>query len=168
MELKPIRNEQDYEAALMMVSPYFDHEPDVGTPEADHFEILLMLIEQYESLHYPVMPPDPVEAIRFRMEQAELTVKDMESVIGKSNRVYEILNRKRPLTLPMIRRLHRDLGIPADSLIGETVNQLSNRSDLNVPARSSAGVRPLKRSSVAGVRPRKPSGKSGTSRRGHG
>lgn len=108
MELKPIRNEKDYEAALQAVSPWFDHEPDAGIPEADRFEILLMLIEKYEAEHYPVLPPDPIEAIRFRMEQSGLTVKDMEPYIGKSNQVYEVLSGKRQLTLPMIRRLTRD------------------------------------------------------------
>ena len=121
MKLKPIRSEKDYEAALQAISPYFDNEPELGTSEADYFEILAMLIEKYESEHYPIFPPDPVEAIRFRMEQAGLTIKDLEPIIGRSNRVYEIFSRKRPLTLPMIRRLHRDLGIPAESLIGETV-----------------------------------------------
>ena len=118
MELNPIRNEKDYEAALQAVSPWFDHEPDAGTPEADCFEILLMLIEKYETEHYPVLPSDPIEAIRFRMEQSGLTVKDMEPYIGKSNRVYEVLSGKRQLTLPMIRRLHKGLGISAESLIG--------------------------------------------------
>jgi len=123
MELKPIRSAHDYEEALRAVSPYFDNEPAPGTPEADHFEILVLLIERYEEKHYPIAPPDPVEAIKFRMEQAGLTVKDLEPMIGRTNRVYEVLSRKRPLTLPMIRRLHRDLGIPAESLIGEPAHR---------------------------------------------
>lgn len=118
MDIRPIRNEDDYAAALKAVEPYFDNEPAAGTPDADRFELLVMLIEAYEAQHYPVSPADPVEAIKFRMEQAGLGVKDLEPMIGRSNRVYEVLNRKRPLTLPMIRRLHRDLGIPAESLIG--------------------------------------------------
>lgn len=118
MELKPIRSEEEYDAALQEVSHWFDHEPDAGTPESDRFEILLMLIEKYESEHYPVLPPNPIEAIRFRMEQSGLTVKDMEPYIGRRNRVYEVLSGKRPLTLPMIRRLNKELGIPAESLIG--------------------------------------------------
>ncbi len=119
MQLKPIRTEADYAAALRAVAPYFDNEPQAGSDEADQFEVLLLLIEHYETSHYPIAPPDPVEAIRFRMEQAGLTPKDLEPMIGRLNRVYEVLTRKRPLTLPMIRRLHAGLGIPAESLIGE-------------------------------------------------
>ena len=119
MQLKPIRSEADYQAALQAVAPYFEHEPQAGSDEADQFEVLLLLIEHYEASHYPIAPPDPIEAIRFRMEQAGLTPKDLEPMIGRLNRVYEVLTRKRPLTLPMIRRLHAGLGIPAESLIGE-------------------------------------------------
>ncbi len=119
MQLKPIRSEADYQAALQAVAPYFEHEPQAGSDDADQFEVLLLLIEHYEASHYPIAPPDPIEAIRFRMEQAELTPKDLEPMIGRLNRVYEVLTRKRPLTLPMIRRLHAGLGIPAESLIGE-------------------------------------------------
>ncbi len=122
MELRPIRNEKDYEAALQAVSPFFDREPEPGTPDADRFEILLMLIEKYESEKYQILPADPIEAIRFRMEQSGLTVKDMEPFIGKPNRTYEVLAHKRPLTLSMIRRLNKGLGIPAETLIAETVS----------------------------------------------
>ncbi len=118
MELKPIRNERDYRIALKVAEACFDNEPESGTPEADAFEILLMLIEKYEAENYAIFPPDPIEAIRFRMEQSGLTVKDMEPYIGKSNRVYEVFSGKRSLTLPMIRRLNKGLGIPAESLIG--------------------------------------------------
>ena len=128
MQLKPIRTEADYAAALQAVSPYFDHEPQPGSDEADQFEVLLLLIEHYEASHYPMAPPDPVEAIRFRMEQAGLTPKDLEPMIGRLNRVYEVLTRKRPLTLPMIRRLHAGLGIPAESLIGEASMTASGAS----------------------------------------
>ena len=128
MQLKPIRSETDYAAALQAVAPYFDHEPQPGSDEADQFEVLLLLIEHYEASHYPIAPPDPVEAIRFRMEQAGLTPKDLEPMIGRLNRVYEVLTRKRPLTLPMIRRLHTGLGIPAESLIGEASMTASGAS----------------------------------------
>lgn len=84
MELKPIRTQAEYDEALRAVSAYFDNEPAAGTPEADHFEILVMLIEAYEAKHYPIAPSDPVEAIKFRMEQAALTAKDLESIIGHS------------------------------------------------------------------------------------
>jgi HTH-type transcriptional regulator/antitoxin HigA len=115
--LKPIRNKVEYKAALSEASNFFDDEPKRGSKEADRFEILLMLIEAYEAKYYQILPPDPVEAIKFRMEQAGLKPKDLQPMIGGLNRVYEILNHKRPLTLRMIWRLHSMLGIPAESLI---------------------------------------------------
>lgn len=118
MNIKPIRTEQDYEAALLAVEPMFDNEPALNTPEGDYFEVMCLLIQEYEKKYYPIDPPSPVEAIKFRMEQQELSIKDLESAIGKSNRVYEILNGTRSLTLPMIRRLHAQFGIPLESLIG--------------------------------------------------
>lgn len=117
MQIKLIKTEQDYEAALKAVAPMFDNEPQMNTPEGDYFEVMCLLIEEYEK-HYPIDPPDPIEAIKFRMEQQGLTVSDLESAIGKSNRVYEILNGKRNLTLPMIRKLHCQFGIPTESLVG--------------------------------------------------
>lgn len=117
MEIRPIRTEDDYKAALREVSAYFDNEPSPGSTEGDRFEVLLTLVEAYETKHYPIDLPDPVEAIKFRMEQAGLTPKDLVPSIGRLNRVYEILNRKRPLTLHMIWNLHEKLGIPAESLI---------------------------------------------------
>ncbi|CAM3652917.1 helix-turn-helix domain-containing protein [Polynucleobacter brandtiae] len=116
-ELKPIRNESEYEDALAEASVYFDKEPALGTKKADRFEILLMLIDSYEAKHHVISPADPVEDIRFRMEQANLKPKDLKPMIGELNRVYEVLAKKRSLTLPMIRRLHNGLGIPAESLI---------------------------------------------------
>ena len=118
IELKPIKTKVEYKKALRTAAAYFDHEPQLGTQEADDFEILLILIENYEAKHYAITPPDPIEAIKFRMEQAGLTPKDLEPMIGRSNRVYEILAGHRPLTLTMIRKLHAGLGIPAESLIG--------------------------------------------------
>jgi HTH-type transcriptional regulator/antitoxin HigA len=118
INIRPIRTHDDYRATLREVSAYFDHEPDPDTPEGDRFEILLALVEAWEARHVQMGPPDPVEAIRFRMEQGGLTVKDLVPSIGQPNRVYEVLNRKRPLTLQMIRNLTRNLGIPAQSLIG--------------------------------------------------
>lgn len=119
--LRPLRTEEDYKAAVREVSAYFDDEPSPGTPDGDRFEILLTLVEVYEAKHYPIDLPDPVEAIKFRMDQAGLTPKDLVPVIGRLNRVYEILNRKRPLTLNMIWKLHDKLGIPAESLIRPSV-----------------------------------------------
>jgi HTH-type transcriptional regulator/antitoxin HigA len=89
------------------------------TPEGERLDVLTTLVEAYEKKHYRFDLPDPVEAIKFRMEQSGLGPKDLVPMIGQINRVYEVLNRKRPLTLQMIRRLHRDLGIPAESLIKE-------------------------------------------------
>ena len=117
MEIRPIRTDDDYRAALREVSALFDCQPEPDTPEGDRFDVLLTLVEAYEAKHFPVDLPDPIEAIKFRMEQSGLTPKDLEPMIGRLNRVYEILNRTRPLTLPMIWRLHESLGIPAESLI---------------------------------------------------
>ena len=118
MNIHPIRTKADHKRALRELSAYFNDEPEPGSEDGDRFEILLTLVEAYESKHFPIAPPDPIEAIRFRMEQGGLTVKDLVPSIGQPNRVYEVLNRKRGLTLEMIRNLHRNLGIPAESLIG--------------------------------------------------
>jgi HTH-type transcriptional regulator/antitoxin HigA len=117
MDIRPIRTDQDYRAALKEVSAWFDHEPEPGTLEGDRFDVMVTLIEAYESKHFPVDLPNPIDAIKFRMEQSGLTEKDLEPAIGRSNRVYEILNGKRALTLPMVWKLHSMFGIPAESLI---------------------------------------------------
>lgn len=121
MEIHPIHTEADYKAVMRDVSAYFENEPEPGTQEGDRFEILLALVEAYEAKHFPIDLPDPVEAIKFRMEQSGLTPKDLVPMIGRLNRVYEILNRKRSLTLPMIWKLHSQLGIPAESLIRPSI-----------------------------------------------
>ena len=118
MNIRPIRTEQDHQSALDRVDALWGAE--IGSVEGDELDVLVTLIEAFETKQYPMAQPDPVEAIKFRMEQSGLSVKDLEPLIGKSNRVYEVLNRKRPLTLAMIRRLHQSLGIPADVLIAET------------------------------------------------
>lgn len=118
MNIHPIRNEQDYKAALRELSAYFENEPEPGTEDGDRFEVLATLVEVYEAKAFPIEAPDPIEAIRFRMEQGNLTIKDLVPSIGKPNRVYEVLSGKRGLTIGMIRNLHRNLGIPAESLIG--------------------------------------------------
>lgn len=118
MNIHPIRNEHDHKAALRELSAYFEDEPAPGTEEGDRFEVLATLVEAYEAKAFPIDAPDPIEAIRFRMEQGALTVQDLVPSIGKPNRVYEVLNGKRRLTVGMIRNLHRNLGIPAESLIG--------------------------------------------------
>lgn len=118
MEIKPIRTKADYRAALKEIEVLMSARP--GSSEGERLDVLVTLVEAYERTHFPMDPPDPIEAIRFRMEQNGLTAKDLVPMIGQINRVYEVLNRKRPLTLRMIRRLHRELGIPAESLIRET------------------------------------------------
>lgn len=118
LQVRPIRTEADYRAALAAVSPLFDNELDPDSDEGAVFDALVTLIEAYERRHYPVGPADPIDAIKFRMEQQGLTPKDLQPMIGGLNRVYEVLARKRPLTMPMIRRLHQQLGIPAESLLG--------------------------------------------------
>ena len=115
MNIKPIKTDADYRAALKEIESLMMAQPD--TPDGEKLDVLVTLMEAYESKHYPLDLPDPVEAIKFEMEQKRLTIKDLEPMIGKSNRVYEILNRKRSLTLSMIRRLHQELNIPAESLI---------------------------------------------------
>ncbi|MGD9583649.1 MAG: type II toxin-antitoxin system HigA family antitoxin [Lysobacterales bacterium] len=120
MDIRPIHTEADHKSTLKEISVLIDSDPDLGTPEGDRLDILATLVQAYEAKHVAITAPDPVEAIKFRMDQRGLSVKDLEPIIGKSNRVYEVLNRKRPLTLAMIRRLHHSLGIPAEVLIGET------------------------------------------------
>lgn len=115
MKLKPIKSEQDYETALERLEVIFDALP--GTEESDEFEILGMLIEKYEKEHYPMDLPDPIEAIKFRMEQMGYTQNDLAEMIGLKSRASEILNRKRKLSLEMIRTLTQKLHIPSEVLI---------------------------------------------------
>lgn len=115
MNIKPIKTDADYRAALQEIEMLMMAES--STPEGEKLDVLVTLIEAYERKQFPLDLPDPVEAIKFEMEQKGLTVRDLEPMIGKSNRVYEILNRKRSLTLKMIWKLHQGLGIPAESLI---------------------------------------------------
>ena len=115
MDIRPIKTDADYRAALNDIENLMMAEPD--TVEGEKLDILVTLVEAYDAKHFPMDLPDPVEAIKFEMERKGLTVKDLEPMIGKSNRVYEILNHKRSLTLKMIWKLHEGLGIPAESLI---------------------------------------------------
>jgi HTH-type transcriptional regulator / antitoxin HigA len=114
-DLKPIRSERDYEHALAEVEELWGAK--AGTPKGDRLDILATLIEAYETEHYPMDPPDPIEAIKFRMEQQGLTRKDLEEILGTRTRVSEVLNRKRGLSINMIRALHDKLGISAEILI---------------------------------------------------
>jgi HTH-type transcriptional regulator/antitoxin HigA len=118
MDIKPIRTEADYKAALKEVAALMESDPALGTPDGDRLDVLATLIQAFEARHYLIDLPDPIEAIKFRMEQQDLKPKDLEPMIGRSNRVYEILNRKRPLTMSMVRKLHTGLGISAECLIG--------------------------------------------------
>ncbi len=116
MTIKPIRSKVDYTNALNSISKLMDAKPK--SRQADELEVLTVLIENYEKNHFPIDPPDPIEAIKFRMDQMDLTRKDLEPCIGSRARVSEILNRKRELTLKMIKALHNSLGIPVEALIG--------------------------------------------------
>ena len=115
MDIRPIRTEADYRAALKEVESLWNAEP--GTLEGDQVEVLSTLIEAYEERHHPIPPPDPIAAILFMMEQKGLTRRDLEPAIGSRSRVSEILNRRRPLTLPMVRALSALLNIPTDVLV---------------------------------------------------
>lgn len=114
MNIKPIRDDADLRAAFQRLEVIFH--ADEGTPEADEMEILVTLIEVYENKHYPIHVSDPVDAIKFRMDQQGLTPRDLEPFIGPSGRVSEVLNRKRRLSVSMIKRLHDGLHIPYESL----------------------------------------------------
>ena len=117
-ELKPIRTKADHKAALAEVERLWGAKS--GTPKGDRLDVLATLIDVYESRHYPMDPPDPIEAIQFRMEQQGLTRKDLEPLIGSRARVAEVMNRRRGLSIDMIRRLHEQLGISAEVLIRPT------------------------------------------------
>jgi HTH-type transcriptional regulator / antitoxin HigA len=115
MDIKPIRTKRDYEAALKAIEALMRAKRN--TPEGDRLDVLVTLVEAYEAKHFSVDLPDPVAAIKTMMEQRNLTVKDLVTYIGQPNRVYEILNHKRPLTMAMAWNLHKGLGIPAECLI---------------------------------------------------
>ena len=115
MKIKPIRNEEDYQNALQRLDEIFDAKK--GTEEGDELEILAILVDNYENEHFPIEMPDPIEAIKFRMEQMGMKQKDLAEVFGFKSRVSEILNRKRKLTLEMVRKLNTTLHIPTEVLI---------------------------------------------------
>ena len=132
IRVRPIHDEADYEAALAEVDALMDAVP--GTPEGDRLDVLVTLIEAYEARRWAIDAPDPIEAIRVRMEQMDLRQRDLEPMIGSRGRVSEVLSRKRALTLPMIRRLSRGLGLPAEVLIREV--------PIERPRRRAPGKRP--------------------------
>jgi HTH-type transcriptional regulator/antitoxin HigA len=115
--IRPIRSEADYDAALGEIERYFENEPKPGTPEADQFDLLALVIEDYERKQWPIMPPDTIEAIRYRMETGGYTQADLGRLLGSRQRASDILTRKRPLTMKMAWKLHREWKIPAEALI---------------------------------------------------
>ena len=115
--IRPLRTEADYDAALDEIERYFDNEPKPGTPEADRFDLLALVVEDYERRNWPIDPPDPVEAIRYRMKTAGLGQSDLGRLLGSRQRASDILSRKRRLTMQMAWKLHRDWNIPAEALI---------------------------------------------------
>lgn len=115
MEIRPIKTEEDYDAALVEIERLFAAVP--GTAEADRLDVLTTLVQAYEAKHHPIGPPDPISAIEYEMEKRGLTRQDLETVIGPSERVNEVLNRQRPLTMAMIRRLHTAYRLSPDVLI---------------------------------------------------
>jgi len=125
MKVTPIRNEGAYNAALAEIERLMDAEAD--TPRGDRLDVLVTLVEAYERKHWSIDPPDPIDAIKFRMQQRGVSRRELEALLGGKNRVSEVLNRKRPLTIDMIRRLHSRLDIPAESLIKPTVRTARQR-----------------------------------------
>ncbi len=119
MDIQPIRTKTDYKNTLKEVSKLVELDPPLGSSDGDRLDILVTMVQAYEARHFSLDIPDPVDAIKFRMEQQGLKPKDLEPMIGRSNRVYEVLNRKRPLTLAMVRKLHAGLGISAECLINQ-------------------------------------------------
>ena len=121
MNIKPIRSEADYQAALIEIEKLFNSQP--GTSEGDRLDVLVTLIEAYEAKHFPIPEPDdPVEVLHYYMESRGLNRSDLIACLGSKERVSEVLNRKRGLSLEMIRRLHHGLGIPTDLLVGKREN----------------------------------------------
>src|SRR5215470_584863 len=115
--IRPLRSEADYDAALEQIESYFENEPKPGTPAADRFELLALIIEDYERKRWPIEPPDAIEAIRYRMDTGGYTQADLGRLLGSRQRASDILTRKRSLTMSMAWRLHREWDIPAEALI---------------------------------------------------
>jgi HTH-type transcriptional regulator/antitoxin HigA len=115
--IRPLHSEADYDAALNEIERYFENEPKAGTPEADRFDLLALIIEDYERKRWPIEPPEPIDAIRYGMETGGYTQADLGRLLGSRQRASDILTRKRPLTMRMAWRLHREWGIPAEALI---------------------------------------------------
>lgn len=127
MDIKPIRSEADYEIALKTIDQLWDAEH--GSPEADQLDVLVTLVEAYEDKHYPIPPPDPIEAILHYMESQGLSEPDLQTYLGADTCVSEVLNRECALSLDMIRKLHKGLGIPADILVQAYAVQIDEVAD---------------------------------------
>jgi HTH-type transcriptional regulator / antitoxin HigA len=115
--IRPLRSEADYEAAVDEIERYFDHPPKPSSADADRFDLLTLIVEHYERERWPIDPPDPVDAIRYGMEMRGLTQADLGRLLGSRQRASDILSRRRPLTMRMAWKLHRDWGISAEALI---------------------------------------------------
>jgi len=115
--IRPIRNETEYDEALEEIARYFESEPKPGTPEADRFDLLALIIEDYERKRWPIDPPEIIDAIRYRMETGGYTQADLGRLLGSRQRASDILNKKRPLTMRMAWKLYREWNIPAEALI---------------------------------------------------
>jgi HTH-type transcriptional regulator/antitoxin HigA len=123
MDIKPIKTKNDYKKALAELDRFFEAKPN--TPDGDYVEVLAALVEKYESEHFPIGTPDPIEALEYFMESRGLSRTDLEEYIGGSGRVSDVLNRKRGLSLNMIRKLHFELGVPAEALLRESRTKYS-------------------------------------------
>ena len=146
MNITPIKTEADYDAALAEIDRLMDAEPD--TPRGDRLDVLVTLVEAYEAKHWAIDPPDPIEAIKFHMQRRGLSRADLQRILGASSgRVSEILNRRRSLSVEMMRRLHAVLGIPADSLLRPTVRRRAASAGREKPRKrdKSPKGRPAKR-----------------------
>jgi len=117
MDIRPLRSEADYDAALTEIARYFDDQPDPGTPEADRVDLLSLVVGDYERKCWPIDLPDPIDVIKYRMEQRGYGQRELSALLGSRSRASEILSRKRPLTMEMAWKLNREWGIPAESLI---------------------------------------------------
>jgi HTH-type transcriptional regulator / antitoxin HigA len=151
--VRPVRTEAEYDEALRDIDAVMDARP--GTPDGDRLEVLVTLVQAYEARHHPVPPPDPVEAIRFRMEQAGLTPRDLEPYIGSRARVSEVLNRRRALTLPMIRRLAEGLQLAVEVLVRESppVTQRKRRTRATTTIAATGAGRGTRTASKAAKQP---------------
>lgn len=130
--IKPIKTLADHKTAIARITELMDIDPIPGSPEDNELEILAILVETYEKEHFKRDLPDPIEAIMFRMDQQGLTHKDLEPMLGTRSRVSEVLNRKRPLSITMIRRLNQRLGISAEVLIGTASHSTEKRASITM------------------------------------